>query len=80
MTGFVTTDDNTEHAIDNNRIAALLQIAEPQPLVVFCAYKHNVNNVREALADKFPSANIVGYTGAVSDRVRNDSVRQFQRR
>ena len=35
LTGFVTTD-NTEHAIDNNRIAALLQIAETtRPLVVF---------------------------------------------
>ena len=79
LTGFVTTDDNIEHAIDNNRIAALLQIAETtRPLVVFCAYKNNVNNVREALADKFPDANIVEYTGAISDKVRNEGVRQFQ--
>lgn len=79
LTGFVTTDDNTEHAIENNRIAALLQIAETtRPLVVFCAYKHNVNTIREALEKHIPSANIVEYTGAVSDKVRNEGVRQFQ--
>ena len=79
LTGFVTTDDNTEHAIENNRIAALLQIAETtKPLVVFCAYKHNVKTIREALQEKFPSANIVEYTGAVSDKIRNEGVTQFQ--
>lgn len=79
LTGFVTTDNNTEHPIENNRIAALLQIAETtQPLVVFCAYKNNVTTVREALAKKFPDANIVEYTGSVSDAVRNEGVRQFQ--
>ena len=79
LTGFITADDGTEHAIENNRIAALLQIAETtQPLVVFCAYKFNIQQIREALEKKFPSKKIVEYTGNVSDKVRNEGVRQFQ--
>ena len=79
LTGFVTADDGTEHAIDNNRIAALMQIAETtKPLVVFCAYKFNIKQIREALEKKFPSKSIVEYTGNVSSNVRNEGVRQFQ--
>jgi SNF2 family DNA or RNA helicase len=37
-----------------------------------------VKTIREALQEKFPSANIVEYTGAVSDKVRNEGVKQFQ--
>jgi SNF2 family DNA or RNA helicase len=79
LTGFVTDDEGTEHAIENNRIAALMQIAETtQPLVVFCAYKFNIKQIKEELTKRFPDKNIAEYHGDVSDRVRNQSVQDFQ--
>jgi SNF2 family DNA or RNA helicase len=79
LTGFVTDDEGTEHPIDNNRIAALMQIAETtKPLVVFCAYKFNVSQIKEELQKKFPDSKIVEYTGNITDSVRNEGVRQFQ--
>ena len=79
LTGFVTDDDGTEHAIENNRIAALMQIAETtQPLVVFCAYKFNIKQIKEELTKRFPEKTIAEYHGDVSDRVRNQSVQDFQ--
>jgi len=79
LTGFVTDDEGTEHPIENNRIAALMQIAETtKPLVVFCAYKFNVAQIKAALKSKFPDSNIVEYTGDVTNSVRNEGVRQFQ--
>ena len=79
LTGFVTDDEGTEHPIENNRIAALMQIAETtKPLVVFCAYKFNVAQIKAELQKKFPDSKIVEYTGNVTDSVRNEGVRQFQ--
>ena len=76
LTGFVTTDDDTEHAIDNNRIAALQQIAETtRPLVVFCAYKFNVKQIKLALEDKY---SIVTYTGNDNTTQKNNAVQMFQ--
>ena len=75
-TGFVTTDDDTEHAIDNNRIDALKQIAETtRPLVVFCAYKFNVKQIVKALSS---THRIVTYTGDDSTKEKNEAVRAFQ--
>ncbi len=79
LTGFVTDDEGTEHPIENNRIAALLQIAETtQPLVVFCAYKRNITDIRNALNKAFPDKKVVEFTGNVNNSVRNDGVKQFQ--
>lgn len=79
LTGFVTDDDGTAHAIENNRIASLLQIAETQkPLVVFCAYKFNVQEIKKALQKQFPESKIAEFHGDVSNTARNESVRQFQ--
>jgi SNF2 family DNA or RNA helicase len=79
LTGFVTDDEGTAHAIENNRIAALLQIAETQkPLVVFCAYKFNVQEIKKALRKQFPESKIAEFHGDVSNTARNESVRQFQ--
>jgi len=75
-TGFVTSDDNTEHAIDNNRIAALQQIAETtRPLVVFCAYKFNVKQIVQALEK---THSIVTYTGDDTTAQKNQAVQSFQ--
>lgn len=79
LTGFVTDDEGTEHPIDNNRIAALMQIAETtKPLVVFCAYKFNVVQIKKELEKQFPDSKVVSYTGDDSNSVRNEGVRQFQ--
>lgn len=79
LTGFVTTDDGTEVAISNNRIPALLQIAESaQPLVIFCAYRKNVAQIVDALKKTFPDKGVVAYTGDVTDKARNAGVADFQ--
>lgn len=79
LTGFITTDDGTEHALENNRIAALMQIAETtQPLVVFCAYRHNVRAVYNALAKKYGNHQVVAFSGNESSTQRNKAVKHFQ--
>lgn len=79
ITGFVTDDEGTEHPIDNNRIAALMQIAETtKPLVVFCAYRHNVRTVCEALAKEYGANKVVAFSGDESTNQRNEAVRRFQ--
>ena len=79
LTGFISDDNGAEHAIDNNRIAALMQIAETtQPLVVFCAYRHNVRQICSALANKYGSDKVVAFSGDESSNQRNEAVRRFQ--
>jgi SNF2 family DNA or RNA helicase len=75
LTGFVITDDDVTVNLKNNRIAALQQIAETtKPLVVFCAYKHNVKQIKNALKDH----SIVTYTGEDSTTQKNQAVEEFQ--
>lgn len=79
LTGFITDDEGTEHPIDNNRIATLMQIAETtQPLVVFCAYRHNVKSVYDALAKKYGNHQVVTFSGNESNSQRNKAVKHFQ--
>ena len=79
LTGFITDDEGTEHAIDNNRIAALMQIAETtKPLVVFCAYRHNVRTVCNALAKEYGAHQVVAFSGNESSTQRNKAVEHFQ--
>jgi SNF2 family DNA or RNA helicase len=79
ITGFVTDDEGTEHPIDNNRIAALMQIAETtKPLVVFCAYRHNVRTICEALSKEHGADKVVAFSGDESSNQRNEAVRRFQ--
>jgi SNF2 family DNA or RNA helicase len=75
LTGFVITDGDLTVDLKNNRIAALQQIAETaKPLVVFCAYKHNVKQIKDAL----PDLNIVTYTGEDNTTSKNQAVLDFQ--
>jgi SNF2 family DNA or RNA helicase len=75
LTGFVITDGDLTVDLKNNRIAALQQIAETaKPLVVFCAYKHNVKQIKEALAD----LTVVTYTGDDNMSAKNKAVLDFQ--
>jgi SNF2 family DNA or RNA helicase len=62
--------------LKNNRIAALEQICEvAKPVVVFCAYKHNVEQIQRELGK---SLNIVTYTGNDATTNRNQAVEDFQ--
>ena len=75
LTGFVITDDGITVDLQNNRIAALKQICEvAKPVFIFCAYKHNVQQVRLALVDH----KWVSYTGDDSTAKKNEAVRAFQ--
>ena len=75
LTGFVITNEDTTVNLKNNRIAALQQIAETtKPLVVFCAYKHNVKQIKDALQDY----NVVTYTGEDNSNEKNQAVLDFQ--
>jgi SNF2 family DNA or RNA helicase len=76
LTGFVITDNESVVNIENNRIKALRQIAETaKPLVVFCAYKHNVQQIKDELGKEFK---IVTYTGEDSANAKNTAVETFQ--
>lgn len=75
LTGFVITDDDVTVNLKNNRITLLQQIAETtKPLVIFCAYKHNVQQIKDALSDY----KVVTYTGDDSTAQKNDAVLAFQ--
>jgi SNF2 family DNA or RNA helicase len=75
LTGFVITDDGTTVNLKNHRIDALKQIADTtQPLVVFCAYKHNVQQIKDALSDY----KVVTYTGNDNTHEKNKAVLDFQ--
>lgn len=76
LTGFVITDSDLAVNLKNNRIAALEQICEvAKPVVVFCAYKHNVEQIQRELGKSF---NIVTYTGNDATTNRNQAVEDFQ--
>jgi SNF2 family DNA or RNA helicase len=76
LTGFVITDSDLAVNLKNNRIAALEQICEvAKPVVVFCAYKHNVEQIQRELGK---SLNIVTYTGNDATNSRNQAVEDFQ--
>ena len=79
LTGFVTDENGDCHDLDNNRIPALLSIAEIQkPLVIFCAYRHNVLQVTRALAQTFGEEKVVSYYGDTSQDLRTQAIEQFQ--
>ena len=76
LTGFVITDDDKTINLKNNRIAALKQICEvAKPVVVFCAYKHNVEQIKRELGDEL---SIVTYTGDDASNNRNQAIDDFQ--
>lgn len=75
LTGFVITDGETVVNLQNNRINILKQLAETTtPMVVFCAYKHNVKQIKEALSD----FKVVTYTGDDSSNQKTEAVDSFQ--
>jgi SNF2 family DNA or RNA helicase len=79
LTGFVMTDDGQAVSLKNNRIKALLQIAETsQPLVIFCAYKQNVLQVEEALSEVYGKDSVVVYSGDTASTNRTEAIRKFQ--
>jgi len=75
LTGFVITDDDKVITLKNNRINLLQQIAETTtPLVIFCAYKYNVKQIKEALSNY----SVVTYTGDDSSTQKTNAVDSFQ--
>ena len=79
LTGFVVDDEGSVEILPNNRIQALLQIAETtQPLVVFCAYRENVIQVTKALEQAFGDKSVVTYYGNTSREDRTRAVKRFQ--
>lgn len=79
LTGFVIDDEGNVTDLPNNRINRLLQIAETKkPLVVFCAYRHNVQQVTRALANAFGDEKVVSYYGDTTRTERTNAVQRFQ--
>lgn len=78
-TGFFKDDEGTTHPLKNNRINALLAIAETtRPLVIFCAYRENVVQVTDALVRAFPDKNVATFTGDTKGEDRTSAVQRFQ--
>lgn len=79
LTGFIIDDEGTTIELPNNRIPRLLQIAETKkPLVIFCAYRHNVVLVRKALSEAYGKDKVVTYYGDTSQDDRTAAVTRFQ--
>lgn len=79
LTGFLIDEDNAAHALPNHRTNALLAIAEQSgPLVVFCAYRHNVVQVKEVLEKAHGDGSVVTYYGDTPKAERNEAVDRFQ--
>ena len=79
LTGFIKDESGKTHEIKNNRIDALLSIAEQtQPLVIFCAYKQNVQQIQTELVKKYGPDSVVTYYGETSDTDRTEAVAKFQ--
>jgi SNF2 family DNA or RNA helicase len=79
LTGFLKDEQGEVHEIKNNRLPALLDIAESsQPLVIFCAYKQNVASIKQALSEKYSKNSVVTYDGDTKSKDRTDAVTRFQ--
>jgi len=79
LTGFVVTDDGEAISLKNNRVKMLLQIAETSgPLVIFCAYKQNVQHLEEALTAQYGKDSVVVYSGDTPSNKRSEAVERFQ--
>ena len=79
LTGFVIDDEGNVTDLPNNRLSRLLQIAETKkPLVVFCAYRHNILQVTKALAQAFGDKKVVSYYGDTTRTERTNAVQRFQ--
>lgn len=79
LTGFVLDDEKTPHNIPNHRTDALLSITEQSgPTVIFCAYKQNVVQVKEALEEKYGQGSVVTYYGDTPKADRLEAVDRFQ--
>jgi len=77
--GFVTTDEGSEIELPNNKIKALMQIAEnSQPLVIFCAFRKNVAQIQNALADRYNPDSVVTYIGGMDNDARTKAREKFQ--
>tara|TARA_R110000803_G_scaffold51154_5_gene105886 strand:+ start:92 stop:1543 length:1452 start_codon:yes stop_codon:yes gene_type:complete len=77
--GFVTSDEGNAVALQNNKIHALMQIAESsQPLVIFCAFRNNVEQIEEALQAKYGNDSVVTYIGGMDNDARTSARERFQ--
>jgi SNF2 family DNA or RNA helicase len=79
LCGFVIDDGGTTTDIPNNRLAAVAQIAETtKPLVIFCAYRRNIDQVADMLRKEYGDSSVVEYHGGTNTQDRQDAVRKFQ--
>jgi len=78
-TGFFTSDEGVVTALPNHRTEALLDIAEQsRKLVIFCAYRENVEQATRALAKAHGDKCVVTFTGGDSGDERTSAVQRFQ--
>ena len=77
--GFVTTDEGEEIDLDNNKIKALLSIAETtRPLVIFCAFRKNIAQVIKAISEIYDPSKIA-IVGGNKSSDRSSEVARFQK-
>lgn len=75
LTGFITDDEGNIHHLPNNRISALKQLAESgQPLVIFCAYRANIDQIKDTLG----AETCAEYHGGSTKEQRTQAVSDFQ--
>jgi SNF2 family DNA or RNA helicase len=79
LTGFVVDDEGQPHPISNHRIESLLDVAQvTSPLVIFCAYRYNVVQLKQALEEAHGEGSVVTYYGDTPKKDREEAVERFQ--
>jgi len=79
----VTDGVTTYEDIGNAKIAELLNIAEDcagQSIIVWCAYRHEVNRVVDTLAAQYGRHSVVEIHGGIDEKGRAESVAAIQSR
>lgn len=80
LCGSIRDDDGIYHAIENNRVDAMLDVVREsgRQCIVWCAYTQNVRDCVAALEREFGPGCAMPYYGATPQGERQETIRRFQ--
>lgn len=78
--GQLKLDEKTYHSIENNRLPALMELLEDYPgkVIIWANYRQTLEDVVEALREKYGDETVGPYYGGVPDKERAETIKRFQ--
>ena len=78
--GQLKLDEKTYRSVENNRLPTLLELLEDYPgkVLIWANYRQTLEDVVEALREKYGDESVGPYYGGVPDTERAETVRRFQ--